>query len=206
MSTTTVPSPDEPDQPRPAWGHSPRPPSLHFVAGLPRSGATLLMSLLHQNPRIHAAPTSGLGLVFHEFRERWTRNPYHAETPRDDARDRCLRALLASYHETDRALVLDKQRMWIAAIPDLERLLGRPVRLLVPVRAVVDVVASFEVLRGRQGAFLPNVDRALGPSSTATQRARYYLAPDGAIGAPLAQLQTAVASGFADRMLFIDYD
>ena len=33
---------------------------LQFVSGLPRSGSTLLMNLLGQNPAHHVTPTSGL--------------------------------------------------------------------------------------------------------------------------------------------------
>jgi hypothetical protein len=36
-------------------------PRLHFIAGLPRSGSTLLAGLLRQNPRFAAAMTGPVG-------------------------------------------------------------------------------------------------------------------------------------------------
>jgi sulfotransferase len=35
-----------------------RVPTLHFIAGLPRSGSTLLVALLRQNPRFAARISS----------------------------------------------------------------------------------------------------------------------------------------------------
>jgi sulfotransferase len=179
--------------------------TLHFVAGLPRSGATALLSLLHQNPRLHAAPTSGLGLTFHDLRVRWSENPYHLERPRDDALDRCLAALLGSYHATDRPVVLDKQRMWAASIPELEAVLGRRVKVLAPVRPIPEILASFEALRWRQGDFVPSVDQVLGRDASVMDRARYFARADGPIGTALDALRYAVESGYGDRLLFIDY-
>jgi hypothetical protein len=37
---------------------------LHFIAGLPRSGSTLLVALLRQNPRFHARISSPLCPLF----------------------------------------------------------------------------------------------------------------------------------------------
>ena len=37
---------------------------IHFISGLPRSGATLLAALLRQNPRVHAGMTSPVGSIF----------------------------------------------------------------------------------------------------------------------------------------------
>ena len=34
--------------------------TIHFLAGLPRSGSTLLANILAQNPKIHVTPTSGI--------------------------------------------------------------------------------------------------------------------------------------------------
>jgi len=38
--------------------------TFHFIAGLPRSGSTLLAALLRQNPRFQAGMTSPVGALF----------------------------------------------------------------------------------------------------------------------------------------------
>ena len=37
---------------------------IHFIAGLPRSGSTLLAGILRQNPRFQAGMTSPVGTMF----------------------------------------------------------------------------------------------------------------------------------------------
>jgi sulfotransferase len=183
-----------------------REPVLHFVAGLPRSGATALLTLLHQNPRIHAAPVSGLGHLFHDTLVGWEANPYHAERVDLEVRDRVLRAILRSYHDTDRPIILDKQRMWMAAIPFLEELLGRRVKVIAPVRPLDQIVASFEVLRRKTPDFLTSADVALGRGATVRARAEYLLGPEGTIGLAIGAMRGAIEGGYGDRVLFVDYN
>ena len=44
---------------------------LYFVAGLPRSGSTLLCNILMQNPAIYASATSGIPEVLRGIRDGW---------------------------------------------------------------------------------------------------------------------------------------
>jgi sulfotransferase len=181
-------------------------PTLHFIAGLPRSGSTALATLLHQNPRIYGAPISGLSSLIRATIQDWERDPYHAERPDPAAKRRCVRALLTCYHDTDRPILVDKGRGWLALLPALETTLGRRVRAIVTVRPIVDILASFEALRERDPNFLTIVDRELGASSNPANRARHLMGPDGVIGQSLSVMQAAVEGGYRDRLLFVDYD
>ena len=44
---------------------------LHFIAGLPRSGSTLLCNILMQNERLHCSATSGLLDLLIPIRNGW---------------------------------------------------------------------------------------------------------------------------------------
>jgi sulfotransferase len=192
--------------PKPVEASPAAAPTLHFVAGLPRSGATVLMSLLHQNPRIHAAPVSGLGHLVHEIALNWDANPYHTEGVDPEGLERVLGAVLRGYHATSRPIILDKQRMWPAAITHLETVLGRPVKMLAPVRPLPEIVASFEALRQRHPEFQTAADRMLGASSSVRTRAELLIGPNGTLGQALQGLRAAVEAGYRDRLLFIDYN
>jgi sulfotransferase len=78
--------------------------------------------------------------------------------------------------------------------------------VVVSVRPIVDILASFEVLRAREPTFPTLADRALGPRSHVETRARYYMGPGGVLSQTLGAMRAAVDGGFADRMLFVDYD
>jgi sulfotransferase len=44
-------------------------PQLHFISGLPRSGSTLLATLLQQNPRFYVAMASPIGSLVNHMLE-----------------------------------------------------------------------------------------------------------------------------------------
>lgn len=180
--------------------------TLHFVAGLPRSGATVLMTILHQNPRLYAAPVSGLGHLFHEVMLNWNQNPYHQELDEEGRLERVLGAMLASYHKTDRPVILDKQRMWMLALPLLESILGRRVKVIAPVRPLPEIVTSFEVVRRRSPDFQTSADRHLGATSSVRTRTELLLSEQGTLGQALGAMRAAVEGGYRDRVLFVDYN
>src|SRR5579862_555829 len=125
--------------------------TYHFIGGLPRAASTLLCNILHQNPRFHATATSGLLEVMFTARNVWNEFAEHRSNPdREDDRKRLQRTLggiMAAYHgNVARPVVFDKSRGWPAYIEMLESALGRKVKILVPVRNVSDILASFEKL------------------------------------------------------------
>lgn len=180
--------------------------TLHFVAGLPRCGSTALISLLAQNPRIYGAPISGLSGMFGGIHANWDKSEFHVEMPNPEAKKRTLKALLENYHETDKPILLDKDRQWVSHIALLEEILQRPIKVLVLVRPLPETLASFEVLRRKTPLFVSSADEALGPTSTIASRAAYFAGETGAVGLAYNGLKDAVTSGHLNRMLFIDYN
>lgn len=180
--------------------------TLHFVAGLPRCGSTALISMLAQNPRIFGAPISGLCGMVGGINANWDKSEFHQELPNPQAKKNVLRAVLDSYHETDRPIILDKDRQWVTYINLLESILERPVKLIVPVRPLAEVLASFEILRRRTPLEFTSADEALGPSSNIASRADYFMGATGALGLAYGGLKDAVTEGYLDRMLFVDYN
>jgi sulfotransferase len=126
---------------------------FYFLGGLPRAGSTLLCNLLAQNPEIHATHTSGCMDVMFGVRNNWNNLIEHKAHPDNDAMQRVLRGILVSYYATvGKPVVIDKCRGWVSLIEMAEFALGRPVKILVPVRDIRDVLASFEKLWRAQAA------------------------------------------------------
>jgi sulfotransferase len=180
--------------------------TMHFVAGLPRAGSTALLSLLAQNPRIYSAPISGLCGIFSGIYMNWDKVEYHIELPNAAAKARILRTLLEHYHETDRPIILDKDRQWITQIALLEKVLERPVKMVLPVRPITEVLASFEVLRRKNPLEFTGADSSLGSNSTIATRAAYFMQADAPVGMAFNAMGDAINSGYRDRLLFVDYN
>ena len=186
---------------------NPNAQTLHFIAGLPRSGSTLLTSLLSQNPSIYGAPVSGLCGIVYGVNTNWDKIEFHKEVPNEEAKIRVLRAMLDRYHAgTDKPIVIDKERHWIKQIALLEKVLGRNVKMIIPVRPLVEILTSFEILRQKDPLNFTVVDEQLAERSTLSSRCEYFMADNGPIGTCYNFTKDAVISGFKDRMLFVDYN
>lgn len=121
--------------------------TTHFLAGLPRSGSTLLAAILNQNPAIRATSTSGLSDMMGSAVAEWEKNPTLGPQGRDlEELLRVLRGMVAGAEQSaGRPLLLDKSRSWAnpGIISTMERVLDRPVKIIATVRNVEDCVASF---------------------------------------------------------------
>jgi sulfotransferase len=123
----------------------------HFIAGLPRSGSTLLASILAQNPRFHASGTSGIMDVMFNVRNVWDNLIEFKATPNEEGKKRVLGGILESYYsDIDKPIVFDKCRGWLQYVEMAEYAMGEKAKILVPVRDMRDVVASFKGFGGKQ--------------------------------------------------------
>lgn len=181
---------------------------LHFMAGLPRCGSTMLVSLLSQNPRIHGAPVSGLCGIINGVYANWEKDLFHVENPNLPAKRAVLKGILDEYFaDIKKPIVIDKNRQWVSNITLLEEVLGRKVKMIVPVRPIVEILASFESIRQDHPLELSGADAAIGlGGSTVMARADYFSAPNGVLGMAYNATKDTVIGGFLDRLLFVDYN
>jgi len=125
---------------------------LHFLSGLPRSGSTLLTSILSQNPAIHSEGVSGLCDLMWSASQSVKRNQQWNGNPRNT--EQVVRDLPALYYrDVQKPIVIDKCRAW--TLPLNMQMVREYVTLnpkvLLCVRPVDDVVQSFQKLFARNG-------------------------------------------------------
>lgn len=75
--------------------------TFHFIAGLPRSGSTLLAALLRQNPRFHASMSSPLARMTSALLVEMTGED--GPLVPQDKRRRVLHGLFDAYYAQERA-------------------------------------------------------------------------------------------------------
>lgn len=187
--------------------------TVHFISGLPRSGSTLLANLLAQNPRFHTTATSGILDVMFGVRNHWDSLVEFQAMPDQAANEaaklRVLRGILESYHaDTPRPVVFDKSRSWLAHLEMAEAVLGRKARVLVPVRDVRDVLASFEKLWRRTAATAQIVQEAKNyyEFQTVEGRCAVWARGDQPVGLAYNRIKDAIQRGFRDRMHFVRFE
>jgi sulfotransferase len=118
--------------------------TVHFLAGLPRSGSTVLAAILHQHPDVHATKTSGLGHLLEQVMRSFTGiEVFIAQSERLPA---VLRGVVDGYcdQQTVKPIILDKSRNSpLPSVIDAMRLLQGSPKIVATVRNIPDCMASF---------------------------------------------------------------
>ena len=186
---------------------------IYFLAGLPRSGSTLLANILAQHPKVHVTSTSGIVDMLVLVRNGWDRlREFQAMERRTSERVKAnvLRAMLQGYFaHIDKPMCIDKNRRWPEFLEMATELVGGRdrVKVLVSVRDLRDVLASFETLF-RKTAVLGQVpleaDRG-AKFKTALGRLEVLIEEERAVGRAYNAVRDAVTRGWKDCMHFVDY-
>jgi sulfotransferase len=187
---------------------------IYFLAGLPRSGSTLLANILAQHPALYVTPTSGIVDMLVQVRNAWDRNEAFQATDRrqsEQIKERVMRAMLRAYfcHVPQPACV-DKNRYWAEFLEMAAALLGGRdrVKVIVTVRDLRDVLASFERLYRKTSALGQiHQEAALALKfKTALGRVETFVDDAQPVGRAYNAIRDAVTRGWRDRMHFVDYE
>lgn len=185
--------------------------TIHFIAGLPRSGSTLLCNLLAQNPRFHTTSTSGIVSIVRMVNDRW-----YPILPKDAPgieadRKRSLSAILHCYHDdplVQKPVVFDKSRGWLGNLNLAEAALGRRAKVLVCVRDIRDVLASFEKLWRKNAATWaqPQEQQHYVEYQTVEGRCQVLMRADQVVGGAWQRIKTALGHGMHERLHFVEFE
>jgi sulfotransferase len=188
--------------------------AFHFMAGLPRSGSTLLSALLGQRPDLYAPGiTNTPGLLEAVNTTMQADEGWKLGTSRTQ-HDNAMRGLLPLlYADRNEPVILDKSRLWgIPYYVDMAtQVLGRPPKIIAPVRPLDEIVASFiRLCRMNPGNFLDAGMRAGNISSQYRKplddaRVDTLLMPNEHIGLSMLSLHAAYQPQTAHLFHVVNY-
>lgn len=177
---------------------------FHFISGLPRSGSSLLASILCQNPQFTSSIISPTGYMLTELHKSMSPLNEAAVMLNDDQRHSVLRGLFQSVYSDETAdFVFDNNRRWMARLPLLTSLFP-DCKMIVCVRDVREIVESFERLIRANPEHLSAMYK-YEANLNVYQRVQMMFAPDGVIGFAFNGLRDAFFGPHAHHMLIIDY-
>ena len=190
--------------------------TFYFMAGLPRSGSTLLSTLLNQNPRIYSGPSSPVLGVMYSTHDNFISNELYTGYPKPDQVNEIIGSMIEHwYSDIDQPVVIDKNRAWCARVPFIEGYIQQEVKIIVPVRRVDEILAS--ILRMiHRNTFVegqPRINfvdeqlvKANIPISDET-RCQYLLtAQGGIVYEALNATKLGVDEGYGDKFHYVDYN
>lgn len=120
--------------------------TYHFLAGLPRSGNTLLSSLLNQNPDIYSSPLSPICGYMWELhkslgnRENNFRNDF-------TSRNMSVMSKIMDnfYYDVDKPIIFDREKSWATPgnLDVIKKYITPTPKIIFTVRPILEILASF---------------------------------------------------------------
>ena len=189
--------------------------TFYFMAGLPRSGSTLLSTLLNQNPRIYSGPSSPVLGVMYSTHDNFISNELYTGYPKPDQVNEIIGSVIEHwYSDIDKPVVIDKNRAWCARVPFIEGYIKQEAKVIVPVRRIDEILSSILTMIKRnsfqEGQPRINfVDEYLVKNNIPINdetRCQHLLSPDGIVWESLNATKLGVEEGHSDKFLFVDYN
>lgn len=159
--------------------------TLYFLGGLPRSGSTLLGSILNQHPDIYVSPTSPLGDVVSGIEKTFNEVDIQFTFDRKEISYNVYSSVLANfYNHIPKTVILDKHRFWGKNLDTVQTFLSNKPKIIATYRSIPEVLTSYISLIKRSNHENNFIDEHLRKDNlqiTNNNRAeciwRYYVAP-----------------------------
>lgn len=168
---------------------------MNVITGLPRSGSTLLVNILNQNPDNKASNTSILDRIVKSLSTVISEQPETQDIDYGKIK-KSIKAFINEWSDGN----YDKGRLW-SQMGLIYQDLGLG-RMYVMVRDVRDVYASCEKQHRQTPLVAPS---HIISSEGVRERAEMMCMPDGLIGAPVAGVEDLIRRGLPN-VTFIQYE
>jgi sulfotransferase len=185
-----------------------------FMAGLPRSGSTLLASILNQNPDIYVSAQSPLpnmlGAAYNQYQSK-----ENLDSSRfDDIYNVVDNTIPLFYEKHPEKYIIDKNFSWLEPHPYviLENHLKNDIKVICPVRDILHILASWNKLcendkSNEYDKLIVKKDKSKRP--IADKRADFfmnYADQENGIKSGIESLKRVLYPQFRDSILLVDYD
>lgn len=188
--------------------------SYYFMSGLPRSGSTLLSSILNQNPRIYSGPSSPVVSTMLTLENVLANDELFRAFPKPEQAGKIISSVMENYYsDVDKPVIIDKNRSWVNRMHYIPGYFGIEPKILCPVRNMDEILTSF-ISMHRRNPFDSNgkinfIDEMLVKNNiplTDENRCTLLSGPNGIIGQSYGGIQQAIMEGRQKQLHFIEYD
>jgi sulfotransferase len=121
--------------------------NYHFLAGLPRSGNTLLSALLNQHPSIYSSPLSPVPFLLYNNHQEVINSEMYARN--EENQIRCKRVIeniiKTFYQDVQKPIIIDRDKAWgtPANLEIIKKYITDTPKIIFTVRDILEIIASF---------------------------------------------------------------
>lgn len=182
----------------------------HFMAGLPRSGGTLLKSILDQNPEIYSSPVSPVMELMYWNEEYFKNSEQYLGYPKPKSAYNIISGFMDQYYyDIKEPIVIDHCRAWPNNIQRIKTYITPDPKIICVVRDVLDILTSFITMIHRNSDQISFVDKHLierGILINDDNRCDYLMSDDGIVEQALWSLSQAFIKKDLKHLLLVEYN
>ena len=175
------------------------------MAGMPRSGSTLLCSILNQHPDIYASSTSPLATVMWNAQETILNSPEYKSYQEPD----CLKNVVGSitynyYNFRNKSHIIDKNRMWgtpgnIDLMVNYSK--SRP-KVICTVRPILEILTSYiSIIKDHEEKTNSNLIESKSLNEKYESLCDFFMSYDGEIYNSMWSLKNLINSNKVDCLV-----
>lgn len=178
--------------------------TYHFITGLPRSGSTLLTTILNQNPRFHSSITDPLATFVKGMLETLQTEPGMKTEFPEERRANSIRGMIdGAYAHIDKPVIFNTNRAWTYLTSQVKHIYPKS-KMIVCVRDINWVLDSLETIH-RKNPLSPNTVTG-GPGKSVYERCEAYMDAQGIVGFPYVGIKQAITGDERDMLMLVEYN
>jgi sulfotransferase len=176
----------------------------HFITGLPRSGSTLLSSILKQNPKFHSSISDPLATMVKGIIETSQEGPgMKVEVPVERRKNTIIGMFEGFYKHVDKPVIFNTNRAWTLLTPQIKELFPKT-KMLVCVRDINWILDSFEKAHRSNPLSINTVTGGL--SGTVYSRSDLLMEEKGIVGFPYIGIKQAITGLEKNMLMLLEYN
>jgi len=187
--------------------------TFYFMAGLPRSGSTLLSSILNQNPRFYSGPSSPVVPTMIALENSLANDELYLGYPKPQQAKEIIASVLPQfYSDRPEPVIFDKNRSWTVRMEYIPGYFDIAPKVICPVRDTAEILTSFISMLRRNPYEVDGkinfVDEMLIKNNiplTDNNRCELLASPAGILGQSVEGLQKALMEGYDQCLHFVEY-
>ena len=188
--------------------------TYYFMAGLPRSGSTMLSAILNQNPRFYSGPSSPVTGLMIMLEQQISQDELFRAFPKNEQAGQIIANVIKHYYsDVEEPVIFDKNRSWVNRIHYIPGYFGREAKIICPVRNTSEILSSFIAMHKRNPYevngkinFLDEMLVKSNISLTDENRCQLLMSEMGIVGQSYAGLKQALMEGKQKSLHFVEYE
>jgi sulfotransferase len=175
----------------------------HFITGLPRSGSTLLSSILKQNPQFHSSISDPLANLVKGVIENCQNAPGMKSEVPIERRKNLISSLFDGYYKNvDSPVIFNTNRSW-TFLTSVTKELYPNSKHIICVRDINWVLDSFEVLHRKNPFSKSTISTGY---DTVYSRTENLMDSNGIVGFPYLGIKEAITGPDKDILFILEYE